>query len=55
MKPSQDFTPLHESLHYVLKKILDHNLITLPELRLDEMQNTNGKWYRENEFCNYHR
>jgi len=55
MRPSQDFTSLHESLHDVLKKILDHNIITLPEIRPDEMQNKNGKWYRENEFCNYHR
>ena len=34
--------------------MLNHNLIVLLELRLDEMQNKNTKWYRENEFCNYH-
>ena len=38
-----------------MKKILDHNLITLPELWPDEMQNKNTKCYKENEFCAYHR
>ena len=54
-RPPRNFTPLLESLQDILKKILDHNLITLLELWPDEMQNKNTKWYRENEFCNYHR
>jgi len=53
-RPPTNFTPMSKSLQDVLKKMLDHNLITLLELRLDEMQNKNTKWYRENEFCNYH-
>lgn len=54
-RPPRNFTPLLESLQDILKKILEHDLITLPKLRPDEMQNKNTKWYRENEFCNYHR
>ena len=32
-RPPRNFTPLSESLEDILKKILDHNLITLPKLR----------------------
>lgn len=34
-RPPRNFTPLFESLQDILKKILDHNLIALPKLRLD--------------------
>ena len=53
--PPRNFTPLYKSFQDTLEKMLDHNLIVLPKLRLNEMQNKNTKWYRENKFCNYHR
>lgn len=50
-RPPRNFT-LSKSLQDILKKMLYHNLIVLPELRPDEIQNKNTKWYRENELCN---
>lgn len=54
-KTPRKFTPLYELIHDILRKVLEYNLIILPKIRTEEMQNKNNKWYKENEFCHYHR
>lgn len=53
-RPPREFTPLIESLHDILKKICDHHMITLLEIRPEWANDKNSKWYNENEYYHNH-
>jgi len=37
-----------------LKKICDHQVITLPEIRPEHLDAKNSRWYNENEYFHFH-
>ena len=54
-KPKRNFTPLSEPLSEILKKLCDNGMITLPDIKPENPNAKGSKWYKENEFCAYHR
>lgn len=36
-KPPIKFTPLYKPIYDVLRKVLEHNIIILPKIRLEKM------------------
>lgn len=54
-KPKRNFTPLSEPLAEILKKLCNNGMITLLDIKPKNSKDKESKWYKENEFCAYHR
>lgn len=54
-KPMRDFTPLKESYESAFKTLLANNLIILPDNSWPYDLEIKPKWWRETEYCDFHR
>lgn len=53
--PKQTYTPLGEQIKSILKKLLQSNVIKLPEVKPYETTIFKPTWWNDNDFCEYHR
>ena len=52
---NRKFSNFHEPLDAIFQKLVDHNLMVFPNTRPFDENQPKSKWYRENEYCKYHR
>ena len=52
---NKKFTNFHEPLETIFQKLVDHNLMVFPNTHPFDENQPKSKWYRENEYCKYHR
>lgn len=53
--PRRNYTPLGEPIESALKKLIQTNMIILPEIRVYEPGPFKPTWWNDNDFCDYHR
>lgn len=53
-RPRIKFTYLSEYPYDILRKLYDHQVITLLEIRLEDTINKDSQWYNEEEYYHFH-
>ena len=54
-KKEREFTPLNESLHSIMNKLLERNVITLPPIKQIDLVKMNSPYFDNKSFCQFHR
>ncbi|GLJ39441.1 hypothetical protein SUGI_0805560 [Cryptomeria japonica] len=54
-KKEREFTPLNESLHSIMNKLLERNVLTLPPIEKIDPAKINSLYFDNKSFCQFHR